>query len=87
MVTKRRLMLRSGVKLGRPWHNSPKTVYIHTTMNIPISPEGWANMGAIPTLFAEYNSRDAAGNVLQLDQRKTEYEDVVKMLRKEPVVR
>ena len=63
-----------GVKLGRPWHNSPKTVYIHTTMNIPISPEGWANMGAIPALFAEYDSRDAAGNVLQLDQRKTEYE-------------
>ena len=68
------MLRRGGGNLGRPWHNSPKTVYIHTTMNIPISPEGWANMGAIPTLFAEYNSRDAAGNVLQLDQRKTEYE-------------
>lgn len=63
-----------GVKLGRPWHNSPKTVYIHTTMNIPISPEGWTNMGAIPALFAEYDSRDAVGNVLNLEKRKTEYE-------------
>lgn len=65
---------RWGVKLGRPWHNSPKTVYIHTTMNIPISPEGWTNMGAIPALFAEYDSRDADGNVLNLEKRKTEYE-------------
>lgn len=63
-----------GVKLGRPWHNSPKTVYIHTTMNIPVAPEGWTNMGALPALFAEYDSRDAVGNVLNLDQRKTEYE-------------
>lgn len=63
-----------GVKLGRPWHNSPKTVYIHTTMNIPVSPEGWANMGTLPALFAEYDSRDAAGNILNLDKRKTEYE-------------
>lgn len=63
-----------GVKLGRPWHNSPKTVFIHTTMNIPIAPEGWANMGGIPTLFAEYDSKDATRNVLNLDQRKTEYE-------------
>lgn len=63
-----------GVKLGRPWHNSPKTVYIHTIMNIPISPEGWTNMGAVPTLFAEYDSQDADGNVLNLEKRKTEYE-------------
>lgn len=63
-----------GVKLGRPWHNSPKTVYIHTTLNIPIAPEGWTNMGAIPALFAEYDSRDAQGNLLNLDKRKTEYE-------------
>lgn len=65
---------RWGVKLGRPWNNSPKTVYIHTTMNIPIAPEGWTNMGALPALFAEYDSRDADGNVLNLDKRKTEYE-------------
>ena len=31
-------------------------------------------MGAIPALFAEYDSRDAEGNVLDLSQRKTEYD-------------
>lgn len=61
-------------KLGRPWHNAPIAVYIHTTMLIPIAPEGWTNMGTIPALFAEYDSRDADGNVLDLSQRKTEYE-------------
>lgn len=61
-------------KLGRPWHNSPRAVYIHTTMRIPLAPEGWTNMGAIPGLFAEYDSRDAEGNILDLSQRKTEYD-------------
>ena len=61
-------------KLGRPWHNSPRAVYMHTTMRIPLAPEGWTNMGAIPGLFAEYDSRDAEGNVLDLSQRKTEYD-------------
>ena len=31
-------------------------------------------MGAIPGLFAEYDSRDAEGNILDLSQRKTEYD-------------
>ncbi|MFV0329943.1 MAG: pectinesterase family protein [Dysgonomonas sp.] len=61
-------------KLGRPWHNSPKAVYINTTMRIPIDEEGWSNMGTIPGLFAEYNSRDINGNLLDLSKRKTEYE-------------
>ncbi|GAB6119151.1 pectinesterase family protein [Dysgonomonas termitidis] len=61
-------------KLGRPWHNSPRAIYIHTTMRIPVAPEGWANMGAVPALFAEYDSRDQEGNVLDLSLRKTEYE-------------
>lgn len=61
-------------KLGRPWHDSPRAVYIHTTMRIPLAPEGWTNMGAIPALFAEYDSRDADGKVLDLSRRKTEYE-------------
>ncbi len=60
-------------KLGRPWHNSPKAVYIHTVMKIPVAQEGWTNMGAVPALFAEYDSRDAEGNVIDLSHRKTEY--------------
>ena len=63
-------------KLGRPWHNSPVTVYINTTMRIPIAPDGWSNMGAIPALFAEYNSMDTKGNALDLSQRKTQYQFV-----------
>ncbi|MDR2146587.1 MAG: pectin esterase, partial [Tannerella sp.] len=60
-------------RLGRPWHDSPKTVYIQTTMRIPIHPEGWMDMGSVPALFAEYGSRDTTGNLLDLSQRKTEY--------------
>lgn len=62
------------LKLGRPWHNSPKAVYINTLMLIPVASEGWTNMGTIPGLFAEYNSRDVEGNVLDLSKRKTEYQ-------------
>lgn len=60
-------------KLGRPWHNSPKAVFIHTKMNIPIDPKGWTDMGTVPALFAEYESRDSNDNLLDLSKRKTEY--------------
>jgi pectin methylesterase-like acyl-CoA thioesterase len=59
--------------LGRPWHNNPKTVYINTTAKVNISPTGWNNMGAIPALFAEYNTMDADGNPVDLSNRRTEY--------------
>lgn len=62
------------IKLGRPWHHSPRAVYINTTMRVPVAPEGWTNMGTIPALFAEYNSRDSQGNLLDLSKRKTEYQ-------------
>lgn len=60
-------------KLGRPWQGHPRTAYINTTMLIPVAPQGWDNMGALPTIFAEYNSRDRQGNLLDLSQRKTHY--------------
>lgn len=60
-------------KLGRPWHNSPRAIFINTVMRIPLAKEGWTDMGAIPAIFAEYNSVDAAGNVLDLSNRKTVY--------------
>lgn len=62
------------LKLGRPWHNSPKAVYINTLVKIPLDPEGWTNMGTIPGLFAEYNSVDTNGLPLDLSRRKTIYE-------------
>lgn len=61
------------VKLGRPWHNSPIAVYLNTIFNIKIAPEGWTDMGAIPQMFAEYNSKDKEGNTVDLSQRKTQY--------------
>lgn len=61
-------------KLGRPWHNAPKAIFINTTMRIPIDPEGWDDMGSVPALFAEYESRDINGNLLDLVNRKTFYE-------------
>ena len=62
------------LKLGRPWHNSPKAMYINTTMLIPIAAEGWSDMGAIPESFSEFNSHDIQGNVLDLSKRKTIYQ-------------
>jgi len=62
-----------GQLLGRPWHNWPIAVYVNTTMNIDIAPEGWTDMGVIPKLFAEYNSRDKNGNPVDLSRRKSLY--------------
>lgn len=55
--------------LGRPWQNEPRSVYLHTTMEVPCAAEGWKAMSTIPTHFYEYDSRDAAGNVIDLSAR------------------
>lgn len=60
-------------KLGRPWHHGPIAVYMNTTIKIPLHPEGWTDMGPAAKLFAEYNSRDADGNPVDLSQRRTWY--------------
>lgn len=62
------------LKLGRPWHNSPKAIYINTLAKLPLALEGWTNMGTIPGLFAEYNTVDINGKAVDLTHRKTEYE-------------
>ena len=59
--------------LGRPWQGSPRAVYINTTMKIIPSAEGWSNMGAVPALFAEYNSRTASGAAVDCSKRKTSF--------------
>lgn len=61
-------------KLGRPWHHRPVAVFLNSTMKIPLAPEGWTDMGPAAKLFAEYNSRDAQGNLLDLSQRRTWYQ-------------
>lgn len=62
-------------KLGRPWHNLPQAVFINTTMKVLPHPEGWTDMGPAAKLFAEYNSKDAEGNIIDLSRRRTWYKE------------
>ena len=62
------------VWLGRPWHGTPKTVFINTQTMVNIPAKGWYNtMGGLPALWAEYNTTDANGNPVDLSQRETYY--------------
>lgn len=62
------------VWLGRPWHGTPKTVFINTQTFVPIPAKGWYNtMGGLPELWADYNTVDANGDPLDLSQRETYY--------------
>ena len=62
------------VWLGRPWHNSPKTVFINTQTFINIPAKGWyEHMGGLPVLWADYNTVDAQGNPVDLSQREDTY--------------
>ncbi len=62
------------VWLGRPWHNSPKTVYINTQTFVNIPAAGWyETMGGLPVLWADYNTIDAQGNPVDLSQRRHTY--------------
>jgi len=61
--------------LGRPWHDAPKTSFFNTISKIGIYPQGWYyKMGAIPAIFADYNTMDADGRPVDLSNRITQYE-------------
>lgn len=61
--------------LGRPWSNRPMTSFFNTICKINIYPAGWYyKMGAIPAIFADYNSVDANGFALDLTQRISTYQ-------------
>ncbi|MEI8273488.1 MAG: pectinesterase family protein [Paludibacter sp.] len=63
--------------LGRPWANSPKASFFNTTTKINIYPSGWwHSMGAIPAIFADYNTMDTNGNLTDLSQRISSYDYV-----------
>lgn len=65
---------RTTVWLGRPWHNFPRTVFLNTTMEVNIPATGWyETMGGLPVVWAEWNSHDADGNLLDLSQRRDTY--------------
>lgn len=64
----------TSVWLGRPWKDAPKAVYINTKAQVSIPAAGWHdNMGAIPAIFADYNTMDANGNPLDLSNRIEDY--------------
>lgn len=65
--------------LGRPWHDAPKASFFNTISKINIYPVGWFyKMGAIPAIFADYNTMDANGSPVDLSQRIEDYEYDVK---------
>jgi len=59
--------------LGRPWQNSPKSIFINTKMNVLPSAGGWTEMGVVPGLFAEYNSTTASGTAVDVSLRKKSF--------------
>lgn len=64
----------TSVWLGRPWHNYPKTVYLNTRAEVTIPATGWyPTMGGLPVLWADWNTTDGDGNLLDLSQRRDTY--------------
>lgn len=64
----------TSVWLGRPWHNYPKTVYLNTRAEVTIPATGWyPTMGGLPVLWADWNTTDADGNLVDLSQRRDTY--------------
>lgn len=60
--------------LGRPWHNEPRAVFLHTEMLLTPHPGGWTEMhGTLPRLFAEYGSTDSNGKPIDTGKRRTHY--------------
>lgn len=64
----------TSVWLGRPWHNFPKTVFLNTRAEVTIPATGWyETMGGLPAIWADWNTVDANGNLLDLSQRRDTY--------------
>ncbi|MFV0289799.1 MAG: pectinesterase family protein [Mangrovibacterium sp.] len=59
----------SGYYLGRPWQNAPRAVFLNTTMEAEPHTVGWASMGVLPAIFAEYNSVNASGAAVNTANR------------------
>ena len=65
---------KTTVWLGRPWHNFPKTVFLNTCAEVNIPAAGWyETMGGLPAIWADWNTTDAKGNLLDLSQRRDTY--------------
>lgn len=70
-----RAVVNGNFSLGRPWQGSPRAVYLNTVMKVVPVAAGWSEMSetVLPALFAEYNSVNAAGEPLDLSNRKTTF--------------
>lgn len=69
-------VLRTNNSYGRPWHNFPRTSFINTTWSkdVQFTTAGWTDhMGGLPVVFAEYNTRNHKGEVVDLSKRNTYY--------------
>ncbi|WP_281336356.1 pectinesterase family protein [Flavobacterium eburneipallidum] len=62
-----------GYSLGRPWQNSPKVAFLNTTMKKLSKADGWSEWGALPSVYAEYNTMTSTGSLVDLSNRKTNY--------------
>jgi len=63
----------SGFDLGRSWGDA-RAVFLNTTMKKLPSDLGWGNpMNSVPKVFAEYQSRNASGGLVDLSKRRTTY--------------
>jgi len=59
------------IYFGRPWQQSPMTVFINTLCLQPVHEEGWYTMGALPKLYAEYNTTENGWAVDTSKRRQT----------------
>ncbi len=74
-------------RLGRPWSNAPKTVFINSTMKVLPTAAGWGDpMNVVPSVFAEYNSMTASGGLVDLTYRRTNYAKDAKSVTLNPVL-
>lgn len=77
----------SSYRLGRPWSNAPKAVYLNTTMNLLPAASGWGDpMNVVPAVFAEYNSMTSSGSTVDLSSRRTTYTKDAITVTLEPVL-
>lgn len=64
-----------GYSLGRPWQGAPKVAFLNTTMKKLSKPDAWSEWGALPSVYAEYNTTTSTGSLVDLSNRKTNYSD------------
>ena len=59
------------IYLGRPWHNNPKTVFLHTQMELQAYDGYWyETMGGLPAVWAVYDIWDKNGNKMSETSRE-----------------